>query len=198
MASEGRFDNQVHWAKFYLSRAGYIDSTTRGVWSLTEKGQASTISTFDQAIIIFKPIQDQFREEKEDNQQTRKDKKRSDRRKTVCICYTIGSKGIILTTGTFTSEARREALRDGVPPIELVDGEKLIDMFRDLQLGLKPRTIYDIDEVQLTAIRWNTTPVGALSAWGHFCFADAEEIGPRMIARLAKHTALRPHTTCRW
>ena len=25
-------------------------------------------------------------------------------------------KGIILTTGTFTAEARREAVRDGVPP----------------------------------------------------------------------------------
>ena len=28
-------------------------------------------------------------------------------------------KGIILTTGTFTAEARREAVRDGVPPIDL-------------------------------------------------------------------------------
>lgn len=55
-------------------------------------------------------------------------------------------KGIILTTGTFTADARREALRDGVPPIELVDGEKLVDMFKELQLGLKPRTTYDVDE----------------------------------------------------
>jgi restriction endonuclease Mrr len=30
-------------------------------------------------------------------------------------------KGIIITTGTFTAEARREATRDGVPPIELLD-----------------------------------------------------------------------------
>ena len=29
-------------------------------------------------------------------------------------------KGIIMTTGIFTSEARKEAARDGVPPIELV------------------------------------------------------------------------------
>lgn len=55
-------------------------------------------------------------------------------------------KGIILTTGTFTAEARREAVRDGVPPIELVDGEKLIDMFEKLELGLKPRTAYEIDD----------------------------------------------------
>jgi restriction system protein len=35
-------------------------------------------------------------------------------------------KGIILTTGTFTTEARREAERDGAPPVELIDGEKLV------------------------------------------------------------------------
>ena len=47
-------------------------------------------------------------------------------------------KGIIITTGTFTAEARKEALRDGARPIELVDGQKLIEMFEHLQLGLKP------------------------------------------------------------
>jgi restriction system protein len=55
-------------------------------------------------------------------------------------------KGIILTTGTFTLEAKKEAVRDGVPPIELVDGEKLLDMFETLELGLIPKKAYDIDE----------------------------------------------------
>jgi len=54
-------------------------------------------------------------------------------------------KGIIITTGSFTAEARKEAVRDGVPPIELVDGEKLIAMLEQLELGLTPRTIYEID-----------------------------------------------------
>jgi restriction system protein len=54
-------------------------------------------------------------------------------------------KGIIITTSTFTSDARKEAIRDGVPPIELVDGEKLIDMFATLQLGLIPKTVYTIN-----------------------------------------------------
>jgi restriction system protein len=35
-------------------------------------------------------------------------------------------KGIIMTTGTFTLDAKKEARRDGVPPIELVDGEALL------------------------------------------------------------------------
>jgi len=55
-------------------------------------------------------------------------------------------KGIILTTGTFTAEARREAVRDGVAPIELVDSEKLLDMFEKLELGLRPRAAFSIDE----------------------------------------------------
>ena len=55
-------------------------------------------------------------------------------------------KGIILTTGGFTSEARKEAVRDGVPPIELVDGEKLVTMFETLELGLTPRTAFAIDD----------------------------------------------------
>jgi len=54
-------------------------------------------------------------------------------------------KGIIITTGTFTSEAIREATRDGVIPIELVDGEKLVKIFEDLELGVKPKTIYEVD-----------------------------------------------------
>lgn len=54
-------------------------------------------------------------------------------------------KGIILTTGTFTVEAKKEARRDGVPPIELVDGEKLVKMFEHLELGLVPMNTFDID-----------------------------------------------------
>ena len=54
-------------------------------------------------------------------------------------------KGIILTTGSFSSDAIKEAVRDGVPPLELVDGEKLVDLFESLELGLIPRITYDVD-----------------------------------------------------
>jgi restriction system protein len=54
-------------------------------------------------------------------------------------------KGIIMTTGNFTKDATKEARRDGVPPIELVDGEKLVDMFEKIQLGLKPIPAFEID-----------------------------------------------------
>lgn len=55
-------------------------------------------------------------------------------------------KGIILTTGNFTTDAKREAIRDGATPIELVDGDDLVEMFEELNLGLRPKKDYEIDE----------------------------------------------------
>lgn len=54
-------------------------------------------------------------------------------------------KGIILTTGSFSSEAIKEANRDGAPPIELVDGDKLVSLFEKAKLGLKERVVFDVD-----------------------------------------------------
>ena len=54
-------------------------------------------------------------------------------------------KGIIITTGSFTSDARKEAVRDGAPPIELVDGEKLVEMLEQAELGLRPRRTFEVD-----------------------------------------------------
>ncbi len=54
-------------------------------------------------------------------------------------------KGIVLNTGSFTSDAKREAVRDGAIPVELVDGEKLLEMFERLEFGLTPRTTYDVN-----------------------------------------------------
>lgn len=59
--------------------------------------------------------------------------------------YGRADKGIIITTGTFTAEAKKEAARDGAPPIELIDSEKLIDMLERLELGLKPVITYEVD-----------------------------------------------------
>lgn len=54
-------------------------------------------------------------------------------------------KGIIITTGTFTNEAIKEASREGAPQIELVDGTKLVEMFEKVELGVVPKTVYDVD-----------------------------------------------------
>ncbi len=55
-------------------------------------------------------------------------------------------KGLILTTGTFTQDARREATRDGAPAIDLVDGQALCMLLRDLSLGVSPITDYNVSE----------------------------------------------------
>lgn len=224
-----RFLNQVAWARFYLNKDGYIASSKRGVWSLTEKGLASNL-TDEQALDVFQTIQDQFQAAYRSQQEEEAEEvvappdvgflPTSDYRTALiekirslppssfeklsqrllresgfqqvevtgrsgdggidgkgilqvspllsfqvifqCKRY-AGSvtpsqirdfrgammgradKGIFLTTGTFTAEARKEASRDGVPPIELVDADKLVRMFEELELGLIPKTTYEID-----------------------------------------------------
>lgn len=63
-------------------------------------------------------------------------------------------KGLILTTGTFTAEARREAVRDGAPAIDLVDGEMLCDLLRQYRLGVRVEMVerVTIDAGALAAI----------------------------------------------
>ncbi|MGD1713191.1 restriction endonuclease [Dapis sp. BLCC M172] len=228
--TSSRFDNQVAWARFYLAKAGYIDSSKRGIWKLTEAGIDSEI-TPKEALEIFQKLQQAFRQESINNQinkdlETDEDNVaapdsnensfrnyRQELLETIrnisptgfehlcqrllresgfqqveitgrsgdggidrkgilqinllisipvlfqCKRYisSVGApeirdfrgaimgradKGIFITTGTFT----REAVRDGVPPIELVDASKLILMFEQLELGLIPKTVYEIDK----------------------------------------------------
>jgi restriction system protein len=224
-----RFQNQVAWARFYLVREGLLDSSKRGVWSLTERGRATTL-THEQARDIFLRWVRIFQEQRRAKAATEETiaeqvaegtgAPTKDYRTEVieillalppsgferlsqrllreagftqvvvtgksgdggidghgtlqintlvsfkvlfqCKRYTKSvspshvrdfrgamagraDKGIIITTGSFTAEARREASRDGVPPIELIDGEKLVDMLENLELGLKPITTYEVN-----------------------------------------------------
>lgn len=220
-----RFENQVHWARFYLAKAGYIDSSQRGVWTLTEKGRSLGTVTPDQIRFMVKDVSAQtkprteegavsppasdeivptasnYREELATTLQSlsasgferfcqRLLRESGFQEVTItgrsgdggidgigilqvnalvsfkvlfqCKKY-AGSvnpsqvrdfrgamtgradKGIIITTGSFSSDARKEAIRDGAPPIELVDGEKLAGMLEDLQLGLRPKQTYELD-----------------------------------------------------
>ena len=232
--AQPRFDNQVHWARFYLSKGGYIDASKRGVWALTEKGRAALPISESDARAIFRQVAAGFAKIKATDPELDKAAPSDDAapppndlpavpqsyRSEVasklqslsgsaferfcqrllresgfqevsitgrsgdggidgvgilqvnplvsfkvlfqCKRY-VGSvtvsqvrdfrgamagradKGIIITTGSFTTESRKEAVRDGVPPIELVDGEKLIGMLEQLELGLKPSTTYTLD-----------------------------------------------------
>jgi restriction system protein len=232
--AQPRFDNQVHWARFYLSKAALLDASTRGVWALTDKGRGALPLNETAARSVFRDVSETFAKSKtaksqmagiklgEDDiipgsdavviQQSHREEiaaklqslspagfERFSQRllresgfqevtvtgrsgdggidgigilqvnalvsfKVLFQCKKYqgsvspmqvrdfrgammgrADKGIVITTGSFTAEARKEAIRDGVPPIELVDGEKLVAMLEQLELGLKPRTIYEID-----------------------------------------------------
>ena len=57
-------------------------------------------------------------------------------------------KGLLITTGTFTKEARTEAQRDGAPPIDLVDGRALAKRLKDLRLGIDVKETV-VEEVKI-------------------------------------------------
>jgi len=229
-----RFANQVAWARFYLAKAGFIDSSKRGVWTLADKGRSADLS-HEEALAVFRAVHAVFprprkldqpssaTEESEDTSAPSEDVGYDSSNFRGALLDTLqelpaegferfcqrllresgfqdvtvtgrsgdggidgigilqvnalvsfkvlfqckryrgavspsqvrdfrgammgrADKGIIITTGSFTSESRKEAVRDGVPPIELVDGEKVIDMLEDLELGLVPVRVYRVDD----------------------------------------------------
>jgi restriction system protein len=226
-----RFENQVHFARFYLSKAGYIDSSRHGVWTLTEKSRGMESITPDQARDIVRSVSSQFSKKRRaksdpgvstDEGNTPEQNEGAGLDHTQALAAKLQSlpgpgferfcqrllresgfqqvtvtgrsgdggidgigilqvnalvsfkvlfqckryrgavgpgqvrdfrgammgradKGIILTTGSFTADARKEAVRDGVPQIELVDGDKLLEMLEQLELGVKPRRTFEID-----------------------------------------------------
>jgi restriction system protein len=227
-SGSSRFQNDVYWARYFLAKEGYLDSSRRGVWSLTEKGIESDI-TPKMAQQIAKKVQLEDRlsslpkkkpdEDEELAPSDFGDALTGDHRTDLlqlmkqmspdaferlsqrllreagfqqveitgrsgdggidgkgilqinplmsihvlfqCKRYkgTVGAdamrnfrgamtgrtdKGIFITTGTFTAEAQKEALREGAPPIELVDADKLVSMFEGLELGLKPKIVYEV------------------------------------------------------
>jgi len=232
-----RYRTNVAWARFYLVREGLLDSSKRGVWSLTERGRSAHL-TLTQAGEIFSRWVKIFDEQR--RAKTAADEPLAEqvaegsgapakdyRAETLELLLALpasgferlaqrllreagftqvvvtgqsgdggidgygtlqinplvsfkvlfqckkyaksvspshvrdfrgamdgrADKGIILTTGTFTAEARREATRDGASPIELIDGEKLLDMLESLELGLRPVTTYEVNHAFFAEFR---------------------------------------------
>jgi restriction system protein len=58
-----------------------------------------------------------------------------------------GDKGLLITTGTFTTDAKKEATRDGAPPIDLIDGDRLCELLKRYDLGVRTsvRTVEDVN-----------------------------------------------------
>ena len=57
-----------------------------------------------------------------------------------------GDKGLLITTGSFTADAKKEATRDGAPPIDLIDGDLLCELLKQYDLGVQTatRTVEDV------------------------------------------------------
>ncbi len=244
----GRFSNQVHWARFYLAEAGYIDRTKRGVWKLSELGNTTGRLSDPEIDRLVADIQAKAREggtlspggrgasvppplaqgtarttslPAAEADEPAPDTEAEDYRERLMgvlrslspegferLCQRLlreagfeqvtvtgrsgdggidghgvlslnafvsfrvlfqckryqgsvppdkvrdfrgamqgrADKGIIMTTGTFSTEARREAGRDGAPPIELIDGSQLVELFANLELGLIPVKTFEVDE----------------------------------------------------
>ena len=58
----------------------------------------------------------------------------------------IGGLGLFITTSRFTRDAEIEASRDGVEPIDLIDGDRLCDLMKEYVLGT------DVEMVEQVAV----------------------------------------------
>jgi len=54
-------------------------------------------------------------------------------------------KGLMITTGSFTRSAVREATRDGAPPIDLVDGDELAEKLKQMELGVETEVVEEVE-----------------------------------------------------
>jgi restriction system protein len=54
-------------------------------------------------------------------------------------------KGLFITTGTFTNEAKKEAIRDGASPIDLIEGDDLVQMLKTLRLGVQVHVVEKVE-----------------------------------------------------
>lgn len=230
-SGQTKFYNQVHWARQYLVWEELLDSSARGVWTLTPRGSKTVLNEGESRKIVAKWVKFHSEErrknaqaetpvvaeiEAELNESDDVFERFLDRLKNVSpegfeqICGLLlresgfeqvtitgrpkdggidgngvlqinafvsmkvlfqckryrgtvsrsdvgdfrnamigrAEKGIMITTGSFSMDARREAVREGAPPIELVDGERLVELFKRAELGLKPKlvTVYELDE----------------------------------------------------
>ena len=52
-----------------------------------------------------------------------------------------------MTTGTFTREAKAEAVRDGAPPVDLIDGDELARLMVLHGVGVRTRVHHEVKRI---------------------------------------------------
>ena len=70
-SGQSRVKNQIQWARFMLVKAGYLYSSTRGVWTLTEKGLKSDLNDTDLVELYEqrKKMEKEYRQQRKQEQQ---------------------------------------------------------------------------------------------------------------------------------
>ncbi|MCY4474825.1 MAG: restriction endonuclease [Chloroflexi bacterium] len=53
-------------------------------------------------------------------------------------------RGLLITTGNFTRDAVRESTRPGTPPIDLIDGNRLVEKLKELELGVQTHMVEQV------------------------------------------------------
>lgn len=53
-------------------------------------------------------------------------------------------KGLFITSGAYTPDAQKEATRDGAPAIDLIDGDQLCDLLKNLKLGVATKMVEEV------------------------------------------------------
>jgi len=59
--------------------------------------------------------------------------------------HTNAQKGIFFTTGYFTDAARDEARNSKSTPVDLIDGDRLIELLEQNEFGFRPAKTYEVD-----------------------------------------------------
>jgi hypothetical protein len=79
-------------------------------------------------------------------------------------------RGLVITTSSFTKDAMREANEPGKTPISLVDGEKLMDLLIENEIGIKKKTVLffelDLEKLEEYEEEFDSTVQGQfLAIW---------------------------------
>jgi len=60
-SGQSRVRNQIQWARYYLTKAGLMDSPKNGVWRLTQEGNQTSLTT-DQAKALVQKIVKEYQD----------------------------------------------------------------------------------------------------------------------------------------
>lgn len=66
---QSKYENQVAWARFYLVKAGLLDSKKRGLWSVTAEGR-ETYLDHESAVALYKDVHQRYRSTSEDDEES--------------------------------------------------------------------------------------------------------------------------------